>query len=119
MTQIGISIPLASQDVQRTTELQFAQRSEQAGAHSVWTLDRFVWHNHEPLMSLAAISSVTTTIKLGTCVLLAPLRQPALLAKQVATLDALSGGRAILGLGVGSRPDDFAAMDTPMEGRGA
>lgn len=119
MTLIGISVPLASHDVERTTDLQFAKRSEQAGVHSVWALDRLVWHNNESLMSLAAMSGVTTTVKLGTCVLLAPLRQPALLAKQVASLDSLSNGRAILGLGVGSRVDDFAAMDTPLERRGA
>jgi alkanesulfonate monooxygenase SsuD/methylene tetrahydromethanopterin reductase-like flavin-dependent oxidoreductase (luciferase family) len=62
---------------------------------------------------------VTERALLGSCVLLGTLRPPALLAKMTATLDVLSGGRVILGLGVGSRPDDFAGAGVPYAARGA
>ncbi|MFN0074097.1 MAG: LLM class flavin-dependent oxidoreductase [Chloroflexota bacterium] len=118
MPNIGICIPTATADVQPETVVEYGRRSEQAGADSVWTIDRLVWNNPEALMSLAAVAGATSRVKLGTCVLLAPLRRPAELAKQVSTLDYVSGGRAILGLGVGSRQDDFDVMDTPLNQRG-
>ena len=118
MPNIGICIPTATEDVQPETVVEYGRRSEQAGVDSVWTIDRLVWNNPEALMSLAAVAGATSRVKLGTCVLLAPLRKPAVLAKQVATLDYVSGGRAILGLGVGSRQDDFDVTDVELEHRG-
>lgn len=119
MPQIGICIPTATPDVQPTTVLDFARRAEASGADSVWTIDRVVANNAEPLISLAAAPGATSRVRLGTAVLLAPLRKPVWLAKQVATLDQISGGRAILGLGVGNRQDDFAATGSEFERRGA
>ncbi|MPZ14513.1 MAG: LLM class flavin-dependent oxidoreductase [Chloroflexi bacterium] len=118
MPDIGLSIPLAAPDVQPRTALEFARRAEAAGAHSVWTLDRLVFSNMEPLVALAAVAATTTHVRIGTCVLLAALRPPALLAKTIASLDQLSGGRMTLGIGVGSRPDDFSAVGVPFEHRG-
>lgn len=61
---------------------------------------------------------MTRRVRLGTSVLLTPLHPPAVLAKQVATVDLLSNGRVLLGLGVGARPDDFTAAGVPFRGRG-
>ncbi len=118
MPHVGLTLPTTAPDARPDTALVFAQRAEAAGLHSVWTIDRLVFDNVEPLLTLSAISSVTQRIRLGTCVLLGTLRPPALLAKMVATLDVLSGGRVNLGLGVGSRPDDFSGAGTPYAARG-
>jgi probable F420-dependent oxidoreductase len=119
MTHVGLAMPTAAPDAEPTTAIEFGKRAEAAGAHSVWAMDRLVFDNYEPLMSLMAVAATTQRVGLGTCVLLPTLRPPTLLAKMVATLDAMSGGRVTLGLGVGSRADDFAAAEVPFEHRGS
>lgn len=119
MPTVGLFVPLAAPDARPETALAFGQRAEAAGLDSLWLPDRPVFPSAEPLVTMAALATTTTRPRLGTCVLLGSLRGPALLAKQVATLDVLSGGRVILGLGVGSRPDDFAAAGVPYAARGA
>ncbi len=73
----------------------------------------------EPLSLLSALAGVTRTMKLGTMVLVLPLRNPAYFAKEWATLDLLSGGRSILGIGVGWHEEEFALMGVPYKERGA
>src|SRR5688500_10378561 len=85
----------------------------------VSVIDRVAYPSHEQLVTLAAIASATERIRLMTSTLLAPTRDAALLAKQAATLDRISGGRLVLGLSVGNRPDDFITTGTQLEGRGA
>ena len=111
-------MPMAAADVSPDTAIEFARRAEQAGADSVWSLDRLVFENYDPLITLAVVAGATQRVRLGTSVLLASLRPPALLAKMIASLDQISGGRMTLGIGVGSRPDDFAAAEVPFEHRG-
>jgi probable F420-dependent oxidoreductase len=72
----------------------------------------------EPLVTLGAISAVTRRIGLGTGVLVLPQRQPALVAKQVATLDVLSSGRVRLGVGVGWQRSEYESLGVPFEERG-
>ncbi len=72
----------------------------------------------EPLSLLSALAGVTRTMKLGTMVLVLPLRNPAYFAKEWATLDLLSGGRSILGIGVGWHEEEFALMGVPYKERG-
>lgn len=73
---------------------------------------------YEPLVTLAHLSAVTTRIRLGTSVLVLPLRNPFVLAKQVATLQHLSDGRAVLGVGTGWSEEEFAALGAPYRRRG-
>jgi probable F420-dependent oxidoreductase len=115
---LGLTIPGTAPDATPATPLAFARRAEAAGLHSVWATDRIMDRTPEPLVTLAAVAAVTTRVRLGTSVLLGALRRPLVLAKAVATLDALAGGRVILGLGAGSRADDFAAAEVPIRERG-
>ncbi len=71
----------------------------------------------EPLTTLAAMAGATCRVRLGTGVLIAPLRQPVVLAKTLATLDVVSGGRVDLGVGVGWQKEEFEACGVPFEER--
>ncbi|MEV4320422.1 LLM class flavin-dependent oxidoreductase [Actinocrispum sp. NPDC049592] len=103
MTKVGLGLPLDDIDALLT----WAQHAD-AGPFSTLALaDRIVYHNPEPLITLAAIAGATSRIRVQTEILLAPARETVLLAKQAATLDRISGGRFTLGMGVGIRPDDF------------
>ena len=72
----------------------------------------------EPLTVLTSVAAITSRIRLGTAVLLAAMRRPAVLAKEVATLDVLSGGRVDLGVGVGWQREEYEAAGLSFEGRG-
>ena len=96
-----------------------AREAEQAGFSSLATIDRIVYDNYEPLIALSAAAAVTDRIRLGTTVLLSPLRSnTALLAKQAASLDGISGGRLVLGLAVGGREDDYEISGIDFHSRG-
>ncbi|HWP59355.1 MAG TPA: LLM class flavin-dependent oxidoreductase [Candidatus Acidoferrales bacterium] len=119
MSQVGFCFVNPAPEIDPCYLANFARRAEELGAHSLWVLDRIAYDNLEPLTALAAAAAVTKTVRLGTSVLLAATRQPAILAKTAATLDFLSGGRLILGIGVGSREADFLAAGVPFEHRGS
>ena len=116
---IGIGLPAQVPDVEGRTLVDWAVRAEQAGFSTLGTVGRLVYPNYDDLIALAAAAAVTERIRLTTSVLLAPLHaNTALLAKQAASLDRLSGGRLVLGLGIGGRDDDFTASGLPTAGRG-
>src|SRR6266704_981800 len=95
---------------------------ERAGFDSVWTGDHVSFHNplYESLTLLASYASITSRLKLGTGVYLLALRQPAIAAKITSTLDVLSGGRLIFGVGVGGEnPKEFELCGVPHAERGA
>jgi alkanesulfonate monooxygenase SsuD/methylene tetrahydromethanopterin reductase-like flavin-dependent oxidoreductase (luciferase family) len=115
---VGIGLPNAVRGVERAGILEWARRAEQAGFSSLGTIDRLVYLNYESLVALAAAAAVTERIRLVTDILIAPLRSTALLAKQTATIDALSGGRLTLGIAPGGREDDFQASGVDFHRRG-
>ena len=113
----------------RTASLQtmgaYLRRAEDLGFESAVTIDHLLltppayactWL--EAMTTLAALAGVTRTIRLGTMVLVLPLRNPVYFAKEWATLDLLTGGRTILGLGVGWHEEEFALMGVPYRERG-
>ncbi len=116
--KIGIGLPVAIPGTPANLLLEWAKRAEQGPFSSLGVLDRVVYNNYEPLITLAATAGVTSRLRLVTTVLLAPTRNTGILAKQAASLDALSGGRLTLGLGIGGREDDFLAAPADFHTRG-
>ncbi len=116
---VGIGLPATIPGVAGRAIVAWARRGEERGFASLGTIDRLVYGNHEPLTALAAAAAVTERARLTTAILIAPLRSnAALLAKQAATVDSLSGGRLILGMAVGGREDDYAASGVDFHRRG-
>ena len=116
--KIGIGLPAAIPGTEGTRILDWARKADSGPFSSLSVLDRIVFPNYDSLITLAAVTGVTQRIRLMTTVLLAPSRNPVLLAKQAASLDALSGGRLTLGLGVGGRDEDYLAASVPFKRRG-
>lgn len=100
----------------------FAEQAEALGYDSLWSTDHISFENPilEGIVALSAFAGCTRRISLGTGILLLPLRHPSLVAKQVASLDYLCGGRAILGIGVGGEgAKDYEAVQVPLAERDA
>jgi probable F420-dependent oxidoreductase len=118
-----------------------AVAAEQAGVESVWTVEHVIWPSNydseypyspsgkmpgdktssipDPLVWLSFVAAHTTKMQLGTGIVILPERNPLVFAKEVATLDRLSGGRMQLGIGVGWLEEEFDALGIPWEKRGA
>ena len=118
MANIGIAFVNPAPLTKTENVVNFAKKCDAMGLHSIWTIDRVAYDNLEPLTLLAAAAGATQKIRIGTSVLLPGLRHPALLAKTIATLDFISNGRVTIGVGFGSRENDFTAVEVPFEGRG-
>ena len=116
--KIGIGHPGTIPGVQGQLILEWARRADAGPFSSLGSLDRLVFPNYNSLITLTAAAAVTQRIRLMTTVLLVPLHNTGMLAKQAASLDALSGGRLTLGVGVGSRADDFQASPASFHDRG-
>src|SRR2546423_7634221 len=116
---IGIGLPNTIAGIEGRRLVDWAKDAEEAGFSTLGTIGRLVYPNYEELIALSAAAAVTSRIRLTTSVLLAPLyANTALFAKQAASLDRLSGGRLVLGLGLGGRDDDFTASALPTTGKG-
>jgi alkanesulfonate monooxygenase SsuD/methylene tetrahydromethanopterin reductase-like flavin-dependent oxidoreductase (luciferase family) len=115
---VGIGLPTRIDGARPEGLLELAARAEAGPFSSLAVADRVVFRAHEPLVTLAAVIGVTRRIRLMTSAVIGPTRETTLLARQAATLDALSGGRLSLGLGIGVRPDDYAATGFDFRTRG-
>ncbi len=94
--------------------------AEASGAGSLWACDHLFWHGPslEALSALGVAASATNHAAIGTCVLQLPLRHAPSVAKEAAALAHLSGGRFVLGVGVGTHPGEYAAAGIEFTGRG-
>jgi alkanesulfonate monooxygenase SsuD/methylene tetrahydromethanopterin reductase-like flavin-dependent oxidoreductase (luciferase family) len=116
---IGIGLPSTIPGIPGRLVVDWARAAEQAGFSSLGTLDRIVYANLETVPTLAAAAAVTERIRLTTAILIGPYRgNGALLAKQLATVDAIAGGRLQVGIAVGGRADDYEATGTSFAERG-
>jgi probable F420-dependent oxidoreductase len=131
----------ASIGIEGADALEVCRRAEAAGFESLWGGEHVVLPTTieprypytadgkipavpdtpipDPLIWLAFAAAAAPTMRLGTCILIVPQRNPLVLAKELATLDRLSGGRLELGLGIGWLREEFDALGVPWEQRGA
>lgn len=127
--QFGIRIPSIAWPgltYERSARLRdYVRKCEELGFDACWVIDHYLktpliyavsWL--DPLTSLAFVAGCTKTIKIGTAILVLPYRHPVLLAKEVATLDFLSGGRYVYGVGAGWDPTEYEVMGVRLSERG-
>ena len=136
----GIAFANIGPFVEPTEAIALAEAAESAGFESIWAVDHVVvpagYRSHypydpsgklpsgeatvfpDPLIWLSYVAARTSTLRLGTGILIVPQRNPLVLAKELATLDHLSGGRMILGAGIGWLEEEFEALGVPFAGRG-
>ena len=126
---IGLAIPTCKEGLSLPVNfctpaevVQMAVRAEELGYHSVWGNDhitppKYVRDDYpeppnfnEPLITLAFCAQATSRLRIGTSVIVLPMREPVYLAKQLATLDAFSGGRLTVGVGTGSYREEFERL---------
>jgi len=120
----GITLPVGMVTIEGMIDL--AQTADKLGFHSVWFDDyrapspsmkipsSQIPNWFEPLTTISYLASITKQVRFGTGIMVLPLREPVLLSKQVATLDALSGGRIFLGVGLGLHRDEFKLLNPSM-----
>jgi alkanesulfonate monooxygenase SsuD/methylene tetrahydromethanopterin reductase-like flavin-dependent oxidoreductase (luciferase family) len=113
--RVGIGLPTTTPGATGDLIREWARRADAGPFAGLGTLDRVVYRAYDPFAALAAAAAVTERIELVTMIVIAPIRSAALLAKQAASVHALSGGRLTLGLSTGARPDDYTA--TGVDGR--
>ena len=116
--QVGVGLPSTVPGAQGQLIIEWACRADKGPFSSLGVLDRLVYDSYDPLITLGAVAGVTHRVKLATTIVIGPLHNNALLAKTAASLDALSGGRLVLGLAVGARKEDYAAAGVDYRDRG-
>jgi probable F420-dependent oxidoreductase len=139
--RLGAKVPNSGPLPFRLGTARMAATLEAAGFESIWTSDHVVFPHEvrsrypfaadgrvtwpvdvdylEPVVALSAMTSTTSAAELGTSVLILPMRNPIMFAKQAACIDAISGGRLVLGVGVGWLREEFEALGADFEARGA
>jgi alkanesulfonate monooxygenase SsuD/methylene tetrahydromethanopterin reductase-like flavin-dependent oxidoreductase (luciferase family) len=115
---IGVGLPTTTPGADRTLVVEWAKRADNGPFTSLAVLDRVAYESFEPFTALATAAGITDRIRLATMVAVGPLRATGLLAKQAASVQALSGGRLTLGLAVGARVEDYEAAGVDHRQRG-
>ena len=116
--KVGIGLPFIQPTESWPAIRKLVERADEASFSSFTVTDRVVYDSYEVMSLLTAVAPITDRLRLQTAVLVGPLRNPAVLAKQAATLDAISGGRFTLGIAVGSRADDSVVAGVDHHTRG-
>jgi alkanesulfonate monooxygenase SsuD/methylene tetrahydromethanopterin reductase-like flavin-dependent oxidoreductase (luciferase family) len=116
--RVGVGLPSTVPGVEGQLIISWARRADEGPFSSLGVLDRIVYDSYEPLTSLAAAAAVTQRVLLATTIVIGPLYNDTRLAKVAASIDALSGGRLVLGLAVGARKDDYDAAGIDYHTRG-
>ena len=127
--QFGINLPHVGRKAGADAITRAARQAEQLGYDNIWVNDHLAVPVdapyppsalfYEPVITLTWAAAATARIGLGTSVLVLPMRHPVHLAKELATLDLLSGGRLVVGAGVGWLAAEFASLGVPFDQRGA
>lgn len=116
--QVGIGLPNTLPGANRGLILDWARKADAGSFSTLGVFDRVLYDSYDSLAVLAAAAAITERIWLATTILISPLRNTALLAKEAATIDALSGGRFTLGLSIGARKDDYDVVGADHSTRG-
>ncbi len=116
--KVGIGLPNTTPGATGKLIVDWARRAEERGFSALATIDRVAYPSFDSLVTLSAAGAVTERIGLLTNILLGPTRSTALLAKEAASVDQISGGRLVLGLGAGAREDDFVVIGKGFHDRG-
>ncbi|MCS7143065.1 MAG: TIGR03619 family F420-dependent LLM class oxidoreductase [Aigarchaeota archaeon] len=125
--QIGVCLPHYGEHLSRELVVRSAQLAEELGFDSIWTSDHIAISKQfshpygnitESLMTLSYVGGLTERVKLGTSVIVLPLRNTLQVAKQIATLDFLTNGRTIIGIGLGWERREFEVMGASYARRG-
>jgi alkanesulfonate monooxygenase SsuD/methylene tetrahydromethanopterin reductase-like flavin-dependent oxidoreductase (luciferase family) len=113
---VGMNLPVMVPGLDRETILDWARRIDAGPFSSLAAGERITFPNPELMVTMAAAAAVTERVRLVLTVLVLPMHSAALKAKEVATLDVISGGRVTLGVGVGARIEDFRAVGARFDG---
>jgi alkanesulfonate monooxygenase SsuD/methylene tetrahydromethanopterin reductase-like flavin-dependent oxidoreductase (luciferase family) len=116
--RVGIGLPNTVPGVDGALVVEWARRADDGPFSTLGVLDRIPYPSLDPFACLAAAAAVSDRIGLATMVAIGPIRAAAILAKQAASVDAVSGGRLTLGLALGARLDDYAAVGVDPRNRG-
>ena len=109
--KIGLNLPVMVPGFDRDKTLTWARRLDAGPFSSLAAGERITFPNPDILVTLSACAAVTERVRLVFSILVLPMHQPVRVAKQIATLDVLSGGRVTLGVGVGGRDEDYVAVE--------
>lgn len=115
--EIGVSLPTMAAGCTRATTLDWSAGIDAGPYSSISCGERITFHNVEMMTTLAAAAVLTERVRVFANLVVAPLHPPALIAKQLATLDVLCDGRLNVGVGIGGREHDYLAARSPFDRR--